>query len=300
MRKFKGIILFLFLPCFLNVLHSQVNVVSYPVPFSQYYTNFSIINPASIGYANDFSAHMGHKRLLGNFSKISTYYFSADYRIVKANFNSNKPFSVVGVYLINDREGKYLNRSRAYAAYAWHGILYKHLKFSGGFRIGGMNYNVKGTPLSGDGSDTAPDGAVGLWLYNSKFSIGAAYHQIFNSSIQPLEEIAYLKPYLNIMGKSTVYTNEIIDFELAGKFFVPVSDIHAMSTWDITGLATIKDKVGLVAGIHNRNRLISSIEIKNLFNSESMINMSLTYCYAVKTSIVSTNFFELGLSYILH
>lgn len=299
MRNLKSIILFTVFISILSELYSQVNVVSYPVPFSQYYNNFSLINPASIGYVNELSADMGHKRFLGNFSKISTYYFSADYRITKSNSYGKKPFSALGVYLINDREGKYLNRARAYAVYAWHGFLFKDLRFSGGFRIGGMNYNVKGTPLSGDGSDTSPDGSVGLWMYNSKFSIGAAYHQMFNSTIQPLEEVAYLKPYLNVMGKSNLFNNELFQFDLAGNVFIPVSDEYTQSTWDITGKGTIREKVAVVAGIHNRNRLMSSIEILDMFNSESKINMCLTYCYAFQTSVVSNNFFELGLSYSL-
>lgn len=287
-----------YLTCSLLACHAflfgQLQTNKYPVRFSQYYNCYSLINPAGASIDQNLEITVGDKHLLGSFNNISTYYVCANYQISTKNQRNNSPFSSIGVIALNDREGKYLNRSRFYIAYAWHGnITYKY-RISGGFHLGAMNYSVKGTPLSGDGSDITPDGSVGLWIYNNKFHVGCSYNQIFNSKIQPLEEIAVLSPFLNFDAH--------VNFNL-GKYFAasPSTSIRTTTnekdfTGDISLKINYRNKMALVLGIHDNNRMINSFELSNVLNDSFPLNLFLTYGYPVSRQGIKTNFIEFGLS----
>lgn len=280
------------------VIYAQPETVNYPVRFSQYYNSYSMVNPASIGEINSINFTMGNKRMLGNYSKISTYYLTFDTKLSRYgnyNFSNSGPYSSVGVNLYNDSEGMYLNRTRIYAVYAWHSSIAPRIKFSAGFELGGMNYSVKGTPLAGDGSDFAPDGSVGIWIYNQRFKSGISYHQLFNSSIQPLEEVAYLKPFLNVSGQLYLIQEGPVNLSFATNISVPVSQDETY--YDLTTITTYKKKLTVVLGLHNNNRMINSIEILDLFQTDNKLNLSLTYSYTLAASIIANNFFEVGLNY---
>ena len=60
-----------------------------------------------------------------------------------------------------------------------------------------VNYHVKGTPLSGDGSDIKPDASVGFQLYTNEIFFGTSVNQLLNSELQPLQQITRLNPHLN-------------------------------------------------------------------------------------------------------
>jgi type IX secretion system PorP/SprF family membrane protein len=286
--------MFIMLCCPITII-GQLQTIKYPVRFSQYYNCYSLINPAGSGAYNNFEIITGDKHLLGNFSKISTYYLNANIRIAGRNIRKNSSFSSLGILVYNEREGKYLNRSRFYATYAWHGYITNQLKFSGGFQIGAMNYSVKGTPLSGDGSDTAPDGIVGVWLYNKWFHLGASYNQIFNSKIQPLDEIAILSPYLNIDGSCNFSFSDVL--KVSPSFLYRISTNDDLYSGDYSIMIGYKNKIATAIGIHENNRLINSFEIINIFNNKYPLNLSLTYGYPVRPQDINTNFIEFGLKY---
>ncbi len=284
-----------FLLFFVLNLYGQQEVDRYPVRFSQYYNSFSIVNPAAGGAYADCELAMGNQRLLGNFSKVSTYFFNANMRIQKSRSFRNAPFSVVGVFLYNDREGKYLNRTRFYASYIWHAYISRKVRMSGGFHVGGMNYSVKGTSLSGDGSDFAPDGIVGFRIYNEAFHFGISYNQIFNSKIQPLEEVAQLPPFTNFTGGFTYFVHYKLAIQPVYSVCIPINGDKVLA--DVSVIASYKSNLRFVVGLHNNNRFISSVEFRNLLDFEKGLNIALTYSFPLSHTGVSTNFIELGASF---
>ena len=285
------IVLFSLYPCY---LYAQVQTVRYPVRFSQYYTCYQLTNPAGIGAYSEFEASAGNKHYLGNFNKISTYYFNGGMRIASKGARINSSFSSIGILVYNDREGKYLNRSRYYAAYAWHGNITKTIKFSAGFHIGAMNYSVKGTPLSGDGSDTSPDGDIGVWFYNKNFHIGVSYNQIFNSKIQPLEEIAALNSFVNIDGSCNFTIAKDIGILPSYSCRIPLKDDYYALDFSIG--VSYKDKITAIIGVHENKNLINSFEIRNILSNNYPLNLNITYGYPFTRGGISTSFIELGLS----
>ena len=230
----RGVKYFLLVIMFFSrILHSQEDASLYPVQFSQFYNCYPLVNPASAGTHTDYDAAMGNQKLLGNFSKISTYYLNANMRVINRRGIQNAPFSTVGTLIYNDREGKYLNRSRFYLTYVWHGHVSKNMSVSGGFHLGGMNYSVKGTEISGDGSDIVPDGMIGVQIYNKVFQAGVSYNQIFKSQVQPLEEVATLMPYLNGTISANYKINEDILFRPDFLIRVPTTN-EKQKTLDLT------------------------------------------------------------------
>jgi type IX secretion system PorP/SprF family membrane protein len=275
------------------LLQGQLQTNKYPVRFSQYYNCYSLINPAASGAYTNYDISVGDKHLLGNFSKVSTYYLSLNKRIALRNYRTNTSYSSLGVLFYNDREGKYLNRSRFYASYAWHGNISKKIKISAGFQMGAMNYSVKGTPLSGDGSDAAPDGNIGVWIYNHWFHMGISYNQIFNSKLQPLDEIAILSPYSNIDGNLALNISEQFSFSPSWSLRVPITD-NIFYT-DVTLNFCYKNKIAAIIGVHNNKQFVNSIEIRNILNGNSPLNLCLTYGYPYSKEGIQTNFIEFGI-----
>lgn len=276
-------------------MFGQLEVPKYPVRFAQYYNNLSLINPSTAGMEKDMDFTLGNKKHLGNLSKISTYMLNLDMRINSSKASMNAPFSTIGVFFYNDREGKYLNRSRFYLTYAWHGNISKNIKIAGGFHVGGMNYSVKGTPLSGDGSDFTVDGAVGFSVYSKWFYFGGSYNQIFNSTIQPLEEIALLTPFYDVSGSLNVKPAEVL--RIKGVFSLRIPKEEGTNLADATMIITYNEKIEVAMGVHNNNRLINSFELKNIFNDSRNLNICLTYAYPFKPVELNTNFLELGIKY---
>jgi hypothetical protein len=237
-----------------------------------------------------------NQRLLGNFNNVSTYYFNGNVRIFPKQ-KLNGPFSVTGILLYNDREGKYLNRTRCYLLYAWHANLTGNMKFSAGFAIGGMNYSVKGTALSGDGSDIKADGSIGMSIYNPTFQTGISIGQIFNSEVQPLEEITVLHPFLNLTAEKKFLINSKL-------VIVPSTSIRILfenktSLADANLSFLIRNKLFISSGIYNNNKINLCLGINNLLILGGKMNIHISYGYPILRNTLNYSFGEIGIGFIL-
>jgi hypothetical protein len=159
--------------------------------------HYQFINPASIGSNSKIETALGSRNHIGSFSSISTY-FAGFSLSIKNPLRADMPFSVVGVKVDTDQEGKYIARSRFYMAYAFHFKIFRDFYFSGGVDIGALNMSVKGTPSVGDKSEYVPDANSGIWIYNEHFHFGVSINQIFNGRMQPYQEISQMRRHFNI------------------------------------------------------------------------------------------------------
>ena len=260
----------------------------------------SIINPAFTGTAADMEFNMGNQRMLGNLSKISSYYALANYRITGRK-HTGGPFSALGISIYNDQEGKYLNRSRIYLNYAWHANILTNTKISGGLSFGAMNYSVKGTPLSGNGSDLRADAAAGIQVYRKSFWLGVSVNQLFNSEVQPLQEITVLAPYMNIMTG--------IKFELGEKFCVTpsaslrfplsgVSQLRYRNLYDVNLQVSLLNKIQAGLGFHDNEKMVITLGLENIIPAYGQIDFLLSYAFLVReNSNLSTPLLEIGVVY---
>lgn len=283
-----------------TILKAQDRIPQYPIRFTQFYNAYSIINPAWAGTYARLEMVLGNQRMLGNLSKVSTYFLNVNYRINR-QILSQKPFSTIGITLYNDREGKYLNRTRFYALYAWHGTIRGNLRISGGLQIGGMNYSVKGTPLTGDGSDIKPDASVGIQLYNQVFHAGFSVNQVFNSEVRPLEEITVLAPYATVAADIWLKTTEWLVISPALSFQFPLTgedSRYSKNLFDIVLLFKFQEKFSISSGIHNNDRIAITAGIDNLLQSTGNLHVYLSYSFVFrKNTNLSSPLFEIGISY---
>jgi len=255
-----------------------------------------LINPSIAGTLGKVEISAGNQRLLGNFNKVSTYYFNGNVRIFPKQ-KLNGPFSVAGLLLYNDREGQYLNRTRGYLLYAWHANLTGMLKFSAGFAIGGMNYSVKGTALSGDGSDTKPDGSIGVSIYNRSFQVGISIAQIFNSEVQPLEEITLLRPFLNLTAekKITINNSLVITPSTNIRFLIE----NKTSVFDLNLSFLYRKKLFISSGIYTNNKINLCLGLNNLPLFKGIMNIHISYGYPISRNTLNYSFGEAGIGFLL-
>ena len=164
-----------------------------------------------------------------------------------------------------------------------------------------MNYSVKGTPLSGDGSDLKPDAAVGVQFYNSSFHTGFSVNQVFNSELQPLEEITVLSPFLNITADKKWNISDQVLFVPGFAIQVPLTNQGSNKSKVLVDMNlnfTLYKRLFLSTGLHNNDMINISAGINDIFSADGKLNIHLTYTSSlVRKAEINTDFLELGIFY---
>ena len=288
--------LFIFIP---GTFIARGQVSKYPFRFSLYHNSASFVNPAAAGCNSDRELNLGSQQMFGAISHVSAHYFTFNIRI--RQYKTDEPYSSIGIVLYNDREGKYLNRSRFYGSYTWHASVSRTLQFSAGFYVGGMNYSVKGTPLSGDGSDIKADGAVGVSLFSETFYVDMAFGQIFNSKVQPLEEITVLTPMINFSAYRVFSFQDGFRLVPSVSTRIPFNDGTDRNNkilTDVNLLFDMDQKLLFSAGIHNNTMMALAAGLSHLKISTGELGIMISYAFpALKRASIKTNFGEIGLNY---
>lgn len=276
--------------------YSQLEVRRYPVQFSQYVHSLTLFNPATAGLYSRIELNAGNQSLTGNFSRVSTYYtnFNMRFPIQKNHYH---PFSTGGITMINDMEGRYLNRLRLYAIYAWHTQLTRRVNFAGGLQLGGMNFVVKGTPSTGNGSDLAPDASVGILFYTDKWKTGFSAGQLVNSKLQPLDEITILSPFYNLHLSAKVFSNEPVVLE--PMFLARMTHFSNEINFDINLHAEIFDRIMANVGYRYHLGAVFMAGIKNLEVQEGIFNLLISYQFPFQKTELNLNTIEMSLCFFL-
>jgi hypothetical protein len=278
---------------------SQDHVLRYPFRFNLFDNCNSFLNPATAGCHSVYELAFGNQRMFGAINHVSASYFTFHLRLQPEV--QNRPFSSIGIILYNDREGKYLNRSRFYVSYAWHASLSHKVMFSAGLNVGGMNYSVKGTPLSGDGSDTKADGAVGVSLYSNTFHAEVSVGQIFNSKVQPLEEVTVLSPMVNMGARKSFAFDENLLLEPSFSIRLPfqrASENDIGPLFDLSIQSVWRDKLLLSSGLHNNSMIFIASGINNISISTGRFGLMIAYAFpAFHKSVLKTRIGEAGINY---
>lgn len=239
-----------------------------------------------------------HKRLLGNFSNLATNYLTID-KQMRAEGRHTYPFSSAGVFLYNDREGQYLNRGRMFIQYAWHAKLTGKVFISGGLKAGGVNYFVKGTPLSGSGSSWKIDGGVGLSLYTEKFYMGLAFDQLFNAELQPIDEITVLAPYMmaNVFRKFKLSEKVSLTPNYLIRILSKTGD--DLNTQSIGIMCDIKNLFHISGGIRTSYGILFAMGMNDLVVGKGSLNVDLSYLVPTEVSILNISTIEINLKYLI-
>ena len=277
--------------CFLSV-NGQSQYSYYPVQFSQYMRHYHFINPASIGSASKLETTLGSRNHIGNFSSIATYFAGFSYA-VRNPLKKNKPFSVLGLKVDTDQEGRYIARNRFYLAYAFHFRVFNDYYLSGGVDFGTLNMSVKGTPSVGDKSEFVPDANSGVWLYKDGFHLGVSVNQIFNGRLQPYQEISQMQRHVNITVMKQFRINSYFSVRPSFLFRFP-------SYLDYNADYSVECEVaGLVAGFSLRHKLGGAfwLGMKNIVVFDGNLEAVLCYNTPMQRSLVNVSSLELILKY---
>jgi len=145
---------------------------------------------------------VGNMSHLGLWRNNNTYTIQADARLGK-EVGENNGFHAIGAYLIGDKEGQFLDRTRGYGTYAYHVRLRDEIYFSAGIALGWMNYVASANDYNAGGSANVPDGNLGISLYTDSYHIGLSSNQLFNSELKPISEVTVLKRHYNLIASKT-------------------------------------------------------------------------------------------------
>ena len=252
-----------------------------PVQFGQFFNTFSIINPASTAVRNKWEIMSGRQQHGGAWKNVSSTFATASYRF---NDSSFRKFQGIGLSFIADHEGLYLKRSRVNINYAYHIPLTKKLALAAGVSAGFFSYTVASSNASVSGSDTRPDATLGLWFHSDRFFMGAAFNQILNSSLTPLEETTRLVPHYNFMGGYSANINRSI---LLNPQFIVRYGSGLPCDFDAALLATINSVV--TGGINYRHHksVVPMLGFENLPLRNGFIKVM--FSYAVPAGRIADN-----------
>ena len=192
MRKIILCILFLF--CFL-VAAAQTGE-TLPIQFIQFFKTYNLLNPASIGRDSTVELNVGNKMLGGDFSGVQTFYANANFNIKASKGRKH----TIGLTFMNDKEGSYINKSRASLLYAFHIPLSRSVILSAGIGLGFINYTFKPSNVTEGASAFAPNADAGIWLRSPNFNLGFSTNQIIPSQIRPIDQVYYVTRYYNIIA----------------------------------------------------------------------------------------------------
>ncbi len=268
-----------------------------PIQFHQYMHAYSLNNPAYIGHNSDMEIIAGNQRQGGNWSSISTYYtiFNIALPFIAKETNDH---SVFGVKIIGDNEGKYIGRNRFYLSYAWRSQIAQKLYFQTGLDAGFYNYVVKGTDLSGNASAFAPDGNFGARIYNADFHAGFAVNQIFNSKLQPFNEVTQLHTHYSFSGAYKLKASDA--FRLIPSSYVRWGNKNDRLDIDLNLKSIIDQMVSAGIGyrINKGYMFFAGLEKIDIFNGD--ISFYFSYSAPLNNSkYININTYEINLNYMI-
>jgi len=286
---FFGILLFISM---LSGL-AQPNNQNYPVQFSQFMYDYSMINPASIGVFHNNAVMMGYQRPVTGFTGVSTYFCTISFLPYKLKAPGRSK-SITGVRFYNDNEGAYINRMRFYGMYAFHTKINGNLSFAGGIDFGGMNFAVKATPNTEGASVFKADANTGIWLYNEKFHAGFSVNQIFNSVFQPLEERTELPTYFSGSASYVIMQREYLSLTPHVLFTYPYYGGLSIQA----GICTLLREKFLGAVSWNYQTSISvMLGVNDIEVFNSFFSLILSYNASIRQVSLGINQLELSMSY---
>lgn len=182
----------------------------YPTTFGHYIIAPFTINPVNAMSDVNTQISLGNQENVGPLRRIRSYYLYAAVNIYK---NEKGARNHLGVYATNERDGEYISRAKLYLNYSWHTKLREKLWIGAGSYLGFINYNFIGTSSTAGGSDIAPDGSLGILLYNEKFKFGLSGNQIFSSSLQPIVNIYKFPIFYNLTFERSFFVSPYVTLQ---------------------------------------------------------------------------------------
>jgi type IX secretion system PorP/SprF family membrane protein len=188
--------------------------------YSQYMTNYFILNPAVAGFEKDVNIKMGYRNQWVGFEGApKTFYLSGEGALFNNDLKRSRkaqPFHGVGGMVYTDQTGP-TTRTGALASYAYHVPLTKDIFLSSGFFAGFQQFRFdpnkvrladgsnERDPVTNHGRIDAfmPDITVGTFLHSEEFFFGASLFQVLGNKIHDAsgtDDVSRLSRHLFVSG----------------------------------------------------------------------------------------------------
>ncbi len=241
-----------------------------PDTYDMFFQNYYLINPANTD-TSQIIVNMGHKSQTGIFHGVRQTYFDANFRIKSSGLNNRH---YLGVQLLNNSEGDFFSRSRAYGRYSFDIRLSESYYLSGGLSFGAVNYVFKATQSSAGGSDITYDGNLGVWLVGNKFKLGTSMQQIFQKSLSPLNEEFVLRRVYNVNASYTFKINYYA--ELSTYLWYKYQE-YSSANIQLAAVVTLQKLVEFGANYRYQKGVVLMGGLKDIVIGTSRISLAMSY-----------------------
>ena len=301
MKKF--VILFFF------SLVASVAVAQQKALYSQYMTNYYLLNPAVAGYSKNLNFKTGYRNQWVGFEGApSTTYLSAETALFQNSRNrkrrrgrGSQPFHGAGGYLYKDATGP-TSRTGLLLSYAYHVPLSRTVYLSSGLFAGVQQYKFDANkimladgsndydPVTSGGNQTAfmPDLSAGTYLHSDQFFLGVSLFQVLGNKIFEFDNAVLpsrLAPHLFISGGYNLEVNKY--FTLAPSMLLKYVDPAPLQAdLNLKGIYTFKnrkktvydDKFYVGVSYRTQDALVA------LFGIQFLEQYELSYSYDITVS----------------
>ncbi|GAB3540307.1 hypothetical protein GCM10027443_38000 [Pontibacter brevis] len=181
--------------CFL--LAGSVAVAQQKALYSQYMTNYYLLNPAASGAGKDLSIKAGYRNQWVGFEGApKTFYVSGETALFKEESVEGSPYHGVGGYAYTDQTGP-TTRTGLSLSYAYHVPLSEKIYLSSGVFAGVQQYRFDANKIylaegsnerdpvtrSGNMNSFMPDLSLGTYIHSDKFYAGVSIFQVLGNRI---------------------------------------------------------------------------------------------------------------------
>ncbi|GHA55987.1 membrane protein [Pontibacter akesuensis] len=185
------------------VLLASAAVAQQKALYSQYMTNYYLLNPAVAGYGKNLNIKAGYRNQWVGFDDApATFYVSGEAALFQNGRRTprNKPYHGAGGYIYKDITGP-TSRTGVLLSYAYHVPLNRTMYLSSGVFAGMQQYSFNANkiqladgsnerdPVTSGGNETAfmPDLSVGTYLHSDRFFAGVSLFQVLGNKIFEFE-----------------------------------------------------------------------------------------------------------------
>lgn len=185
--------------------------------YSQYMTNYYLLNPAVAGVEKDLNFKAGYRNQWVGFEGApKTFYVSGETALFKKDIVEGQAYHGVGGYAYTDQTGP-TTRTGVLLSYAYHVPLSEKIYLSSGVFAGVQQYRFDANKIylaegsnerdpvtrSGNFNSFMPDLSVGTYIHSDKFFAGVSILQVLGNKIvdrEDVEDPARLARHLMVSG----------------------------------------------------------------------------------------------------
>ncbi len=253
----------------------------------QFVNNHYLLNPANSDSAYSVSVRVGNKAETGLFQGINKIYVDGDWKV---KTGSKGAMHHVGIFVFNNREGNFINRSRLYGRYSWRFRLSRLASLAAGASVGVINYSFRSSQAGVGGSDLAADGNIGLWYLRPAMGIGVSLQHLSSPELRPVNQNFKIIRYSNLIAFREFLLSPSLTVNT--QTCVSIADNH-LSRFAIAGIVRLYDKTEAGMIYLFPGHVLFMVGVKNLQVANCQLHLSFSYLVEAGRLTVRDNAIEL-------